>query len=257
MTEKRHRIRGFFLEHWGLKLLSLVFATLLWMFVVGEKRSEVSLTIPLELTGVPQDLVVVSRLPEAVRVRLSGPRTMLSAINPQQLSVALDLRDIQAGSSTFEDLPSRLNLPKRIDVTYISPAAITIEVDEKARKVLAVRPRLKGDPRAGFRLGRVRADPAEVEVEGAARVLRAMKEIPTEIVDVSGLDEDMERPVDLSFPEPTLRRTVRGSVDLQVEIVEEKVDREFRQMRVEVPGTGWTAVPAAVNVRVEGGARTI
>jgi hypothetical protein len=45
-------LRRIFLDDLGLKFLSLAFATLLWMFVVGEKRSEVSLSLPLELTRV-------------------------------------------------------------------------------------------------------------------------------------------------------------------------------------------------------------
>ena len=53
--------RGMLLENWGLKLLSLAFATLLWLFVVGEKRSEVSLSLPLELIQVPEDMVVVRK----------------------------------------------------------------------------------------------------------------------------------------------------------------------------------------------------
>jgi YbbR domain-containing protein len=225
--------------------------------VVGEKRSEVSLTVPLELTGVPEGLVIISRLPEDVQVRLNGPRTLLSAINPQQLSVALDLRNLQAGKSTFENLPARLKLPKRIEVTYISPASITLEADQKTQKVLAVKPRLKGEPESGFRLTDVRVDPPEVEVEGGARALRQLKEVPTEVVDVSGLDATMDRLVQLSFPDPTLRRVSRGPVDLHVEIVEEKVTREFLQVAVEVSGSRWVATPSAVNVRVEGGARTV
>lgn len=257
MTEGRFSFRGFFLKHWGLKLLSLVFAILLWMFVVGEKRSEVSLSVPIELTGIPDNLVIVSRLPDAVRVRLNGPRTLLSAISPHQLSVALDLKDIQAGLSTFENLPSRLNLPKRIEVTYISPATITIEADQKARKVLPIRVRFKGDLRPGFHLGHVQVDPAEVEVEGAERVLRVMKEVPTEVVDLAGLDQELDRAVDLSFPDPTLRRTSRGVVEIHVGVVEERTNREFELMKVEVPGSRWVAVPPTVTVRVEGGARTL
>lgn len=250
-------VRGSLLENGWLKLLSLAFATLLWMFVVGEKRSEVSLSVPLELTGVPENLMIVSRVPETVRIRLNGPRTLLSALNPQQLSVALDLKDIEPGVSTFENLPSRLKLPKRIEVTYVSPAVVTLEADQKARKLVAVKARLRGDPALGFRLGATRIDPPEVELEGAARVLRALKEVPTEVVDVSGLDETMERLVELSFPDPTLRRASRGPVDLRVDVVEEKANREFVQVPVEVVGRRWTTVPRAVDVRIEGGARTV
>ena len=121
------RLRGALLENLGTKLLSLAFATLLWMMVVGEKRSEMSLTVPVELTALPDDLVIVSRVPEAVRVRLSGPRTVLAGMNAQSLSVLLDLDGAQPGTNTFENLGARMRLPKRIEVTYVSPSTIPVE----------------------------------------------------------------------------------------------------------------------------------
>ena len=75
-------LRATVLNNWGLKLLSLGFAVLLWMYVVGENRSEVSLSLPLELTRVPANMVIVSRVPEAIRVRLNGPRSLLAGVNP-------------------------------------------------------------------------------------------------------------------------------------------------------------------------------
>lgn len=250
-------LRALLLENWGLKLLSLAFAMLLWMFVVGEKRSEISLTVPLELTRVPQDMVIVSRVPEGVRVRLNGPRTLLAGVNPQQLSVSLDLDGIQPGISSFEILPSRLNLPRGVEVTYISPSVITLEADFKVRKVLPVKPRIKGTPADGFEVAEVRVKPAQVEVEGAERVLKQLREIPTEVVDVSGLDGSVVRPVELALPDPALRPVDRRTVRMEVVIRAMQAEREFTQVPVVVPRTGWKAVPPTVDVKVEGNLRVI
>ncbi|MDW7709065.1 MAG: CdaR family protein [Deferrisomatales bacterium] len=250
-------LRDLVLENWGLKLLSLAFAVLLWMFVVGEKRSEVSLSLPLELTRVPQDMVIVSRVPEAIRVRLNGPRSLLAGVNPNQLVVRLDLDGIQPGISGFEILPSRLNLPRGVEVTYISPSVITLEADAKARKVVAVRPRLRGAPAEGFEVAALRVDPEEVEVEGAQRVVQRLQEVPTELLDVTGLDGSFTRPLELAFPDPSLRAVGRGTVRVEATIVEMRGDREFVQVPVRIPAPGLGAVPAAVNVKLEGPVRVI
>jgi YbbR domain-containing protein len=210
-----HRI---FLQDWRLKLFSLFLATILWIFIVGERRSEITLSVPLELTEVPKNLVILSRVPEMALVRLSGPRTLLSGINPQQLSVALNLGGFQPGVYTFENLASRVKLPKRIEVTYISPSAVTLEIDTKAARRVPVRPRIKGKPASGFEVESVRADPAEVEVEGGANLVASLQEIPTEVVDITGLQSSIRRPVELALPNPTLRRLSKSPEYVEVEI---------------------------------------
>jgi len=250
-------LRGLFLENWGLKLLSLAFAVLLWMFVVGENRSEVSLSLPLELTRVPANMVIVSRVPEAIRVRLNGPRSLLAGVNPGQLVVRLDLEGIQPGISGFEILPSRLNLPRGIEVTYISPSVITLEADVKTRKVVPVKPRTRGNPAQGFEVAGVRAEPAEVEVEGAERAVKQLREIPTEAVDVSGLDGGVTRPVELAYPDPSLRATIKKPVRVEVTIREMRGEREFPGVPVRSPGPGLSVVPPAVRVVVEGTLRAV
>jgi len=250
-------LRGLFLENWGLKLLSLAFAVLLWMFVVGENRSEVSLSLPLELTRVPANMVIVSRVPEAIRVRLNGPRSLLAGVNPAQLVVRLDLDGIQPGISGFEILPSRLNLPRGIEVTYISPSVITLEADVKTRKVVPVKPRTRGTPAEGFEVASVKAEPPEIEVEGAERAVKQLREIPTEAVDVSGLDGGFARPVELAYPDPSLRATIKKPVRVEVSIREMRGEREFPYVPVKLAGMALEASPPAVSVVVEGPLRVI
>ncbi len=254
---KAERLRALVLENWGLKLLSLAFATLLWMFVVGEKRAEVTLSVPLELVRVPEDRVIVSPVPEAIRVRLNGPRTLLATVDPQKLTVSLDLQDIRPGISAFEILPSRLNLPRGIDVTYISPSVVTLEADRKVRRVLPVKARIRGAPAEGFEVAAVDVEPAEVEVEGAERVLRGLGEIPTAVVDVTGLDGSFSRPVSLVMPDPTVKPVGDETVRLTVEIREVVAEREFLEIPVPPPAPGWTTLPATVTVRLRGSVRRL
>jgi YbbR domain-containing protein len=251
-------VRRIFLDDLGLKLLSLVFATLLWMFVVGEKRAEVSLSLPLELIQVPAEMVVVSPVPEAVRVRLNGPRTLLAAINPQQLAVSLNLEGLVPGISAFEILRSRLNLPRGVEVTYISPSVVTLEADRKARRVLPVRPRTKGVPAEGYEVAELRVEPPQVEIEGPERAVAKLREAPTEILDVGGLDGGVTRPVQLALPDPALRPLVQKALELEVVVREMRAQREFIQVPValaEAPETGppaWVPTPFAVDVALEG-----
>ncbi|WP_025323136.1 CdaR family protein [Deferrisoma camini] len=251
------RWQAWFTENWGLKLVSLGFAILLWMFVVGEKRSEISLTVPLELTGMPADRVIVSPVPEAIRIRVNGPRTLLAAIDPDKLRVTLNLDGIQPGISAFEILPSRLNLPRGVDVTYISPSVVTLEADRKVEKVLRVKPRIRGAPAEGFEVASVEVEPAEVRVQGAERALRDRKEIPTEPVDITGATGGVVQPVGLALPDPTVRPVDVATVRVSVSVREVVAEREFLGVPVEVGPGGGRVVPPEVRVKVRGPLRIV
>jgi len=251
------RLRKILLQDWGLKLISLGFATLLWLFVVGEKRSEVSLSIPLELTGISDEIVIVSRVPDSIRVRLNGPRTLLAGVNTRTLSVALNLQGIQPGISSLEILPSRLDVPRGVEVTYISPSVITLEADLKDQRSVRLKPRIRGTPADGLEVSEVKVSPSEIDVEGPERILKQLREIQTEVVDVTGLEGSVTRPVELALPDPNIRATLKRPIRLDIVIQETRAEREFVEVPVEPPGPEWRVAPATVDIKVEGGLRAV
>lgn len=253
----RTDLRAMLAENWGLKVVSLALAVTLWLFVVGEKSSEVTLSAPLELARVPATMVIVSPVPASVRVRLNGPSTLLGGVTPQRLTVRLDLDGMQPGISTFEILPSRFDLPRGVEVTYLSPSVITLEADVKIRRTVPLRARTRGSPAEGFSLVEVRLEPGTLEVEGAERALGQLQEIPTEVVDITGLEGGVVRPVELSFPDPTVRAVERRPVRAEVVVREVRAESAFLGIPVTPPAPGWQVVPGVVDVTVEGSVRTL
>ncbi len=250
-------LRAMLAENWGLKVVSLALSVTLWLFVMGEKSSEVTLSAPLELTRVPSNLVLVSPVPPSVRVRLNGPSPLLATVSPQRLTVRLDLDGMQPGISAFEILPARLDLPRGVEVTYLSPSVITLEADQKVRRTVPLRARTRGSLADGFGLVEARVEPPTIEVEGAERSLRQLEEIRTEVVDISGLEGGVVRPVELAFPDPSVRAVERRPVRVEVVVREVRAESAFLGLPVEPPGPGWQVVPGVVDVTVEGSARTL
>jgi len=125
--------RGLFADNWGLKLVSLLCASLVWLFVVGQEQREEYFKVRLVLTNTPEDLVIVSRVPEYIGVRLVGSRSILSNVRARMLSVSLDLDGMQEGVSSFEILPARLGLP----LTFYSPEELSaVEVPNPSPAVV-------------------------------------------------------------------------------------------------------------------------
>lgn len=244
-------LRERLLANWGLKLVSLLSAFLIWFFVVGQEQREEYFKIRLLLENTPEHLVVTSRVPEFISLRLIGPRTLLSNVRARLLTVSLNLSGMQEGTSTYEILPSRLSLPRGVEVADISPAVVTLQGDRKAVRTLRIKPRLIGAPAGGYEISDARVTPAEARVEGAEQVLKSLKEIPTEFVDVTGLEGNLSRKVALAPPEPSLRPLDEKPFVLDVKVREQQGERGFLRVEVQAP-PGWAAKPPVVEVQLSG-----
>lgn len=218
-------IKGPLFDNLSLKLVSLLIALVLWVRVVGSEQAEGHYRVNVELVNVPRELALVGSVPQHVVVRLAGPRAVLTGIEEKRLVYTLDLTGMQQGVSSFEILPARFGLPTNVEVMQISPSKLTIEADRKVKKRVQVRPRLDGVPAQGFTLVSASTDPAIVEVEGPERILRATRDVPTEVVDISGLAGNFERNVELAPAEQSVRATNKNQVRLDVKVRDLSSDR--------------------------------
>lgn len=126
-------ILRFFSENLALKLLSLAFAMVLWFFVMGEQRHEISHVVSVEYRNLPRGLIIANEVPAAVAVNLSGPRALLIHMGPDDISLPLDLSGLKPGVTSFKRLEENIKAPGGIVVTRISPASIDVRL-ERARE---------------------------------------------------------------------------------------------------------------------------
>ena len=205
-------------ENWTLKLISLAFALLLWMFIMGERRLEVGYLVPLELQNIPKGLMVANEVPSLVDVRVSGPRTLLMKVSPNDISIVVDLADLKPGLTTFKRLEERLNLPSGLRVTRLSPSFIDLKLERIKQKEVPIKITLTGEPLAGFQVGRITATPDKVIVEGAETELKGVSEVTTEAVDLEGVNEGFSVIVPLVYRGTYTYLKSDKTTDVQVEI---------------------------------------
>ncbi len=241
-----------FTEDKGLKIASLLIAITLWLRVVSAEQTEALFRVPLTLANMPAELVLVSNVPQSINVRLRGPRTIMSSVDQRKLNFTLDLTGMQDGTSTYEILSSKLGLPRGLEVSQLSPSKVTLQTDKKDVRVLDVTPRISGTPGAGYEIADVVVRPPKVEIEGSERALKLAREVPTEVLDVSGLTGPMVREVQLVPSDPTFKPLKQQGVVVEVKIREMIGERGFLQVVVESPRTGWVTRPPTVEVRLKG-----
>lgn len=113
-------------QHWELKLLALAFSMVLWAFVMTSEKSDLIVTAPLELDGVPPGLEVVGERPDSVDVQLHGLRGALSRIGPDRVKARLSLSGARPGEVTLHVLPEQISVPSGITVIRVNPSRVRV-----------------------------------------------------------------------------------------------------------------------------------
>jgi YbbR domain-containing protein len=217
-----------------LRLLSLAIATGLWIFVnAGQRNSFDELNIPINYRRLPAGLVIVNHPADFVKIQVNGPRTLLSLLDPERLTVRLDLSGLGTGQASYKINPTMFNVPRQTTVTNVSPVEVILDVDRVVQRDIPVHIDLDGKPADGYRVAGVEAKPATVMAIGPSRYVNTLAQINTEPVDVNGAIGDVERRVDLENPNPAVALTAMR-VDTKVDVAEKISDREFRAVSVRV-----------------------
>lgn len=186
-------------ENLFLKLLSLAFALILWFFVMGEQKQEVSYAVPLAIRNLSANLMVANEIPSQVDVRISGPRTLLMNLDPKDLGIAVDLKGLQPGVTSFRRLEELFNLPGALKITRLSPSFVDVRLERIKDKKVPVKLVVSGVPAPGFELREIQLAPAEVLVEGAEGELKNVAQVETDPVEIEGVRDSFSLIVPIDY----------------------------------------------------------
>jgi YbbR domain-containing protein len=243
-------------RHFGLKLLSLALALLLWMVVSGEEIVERGLRVPLELQQAPAGLELTGDVPTTVDVRVRGASGTLSRMSTGDVVAVLDLRAAREGHRLFPLTPDQVRVPFGVEVVQVMPSAIAMAFERSASRQVPVVPEVDGRPAPGYVIGTRTADPKTVEVVGPESVVKSVTEVLTEPVSVAGAREPVTQSAILGLLDSSLRLKNARSATVTVEIVPAPLERVLRTRPVHLRGLGSNleaqAVPATVDVAVRG-----
>jgi YbbR domain-containing protein len=239
----------------GFKLLSLLAAFALWFFV----NTEAAFQVPLELRNIPAQLMIVSPRIDFVDLRVSGPRTLLSRIDHDQLSMTLDLAGVRPGPAAFRLRTDTLNLPRGVTVVRLTPAEVTLELAQVVRKTVPIRLAFGGKPPGDLRVTDVHVAPEEVEMIGPAKQVEGTKQVETEPFDLAESQPGLvERELRLEAPREYVSFSA-ARVHAQVLLEEPERRRVLKSVPVVVRNSSYHTDldPNEVQITVRGPRSTI
>ena len=213
--------RKIIIENWGIKLISLALALLLWFNITSKGKLEIALTVPLELKNIPAGMAVVGDVPGYVEVRLQGQERVLRDIaTDKEVSGALDLSLAKAGENSVRISPDDITRPSGITVTHLAPYEIKVRLDPILRKIVRLTPTLHGAPAPGYRVASTVVKPTRIVIEGPAGVVKPLSTLQTMPIDIDGATNTITVEPKLDYAGKPIKLLDK---DISVRIVIERV----------------------------------
>src|ERR1700722_3451217 len=244
------RLRG---SNLGLRVLAVVLAIGLWIFVNSAERGSVEqLTVPISYSTLPTGMVIVNHPATSVKVEVTGPRSLLSLLDPERLTLKIDLRSIADGPSEFKIYPSMFNVGRNTAVTSISPDSLSLDIDRMVTRDVPVHLAVENRVAPGYTISSVDIAPSSVTVVGPSRYVAPLTSVNTEPFDLRGLTSDTNRSVEITPPDPSLGLST-GHVDARVNVTQAITDREIRsEVEVKDSDFKYRVVPKQATLTIRG-----
>ena len=243
-------------RHVGLKLLSVTLAVMLWMVIAGEETVERGLRVPLELQQFPAGLELLGDVPTTADVRVRGAAGTLSRLSPGDVVAVVDLRGARSGERLFHLTPEQVRAPFGVEVVQVTPSTVAVAFENAASRSVPIRPAVEGRPAPGYVVGKITADPPQVDIVGPQSAVRRVAEALTEPVSVAGAQRDVEETVTVGTVDPSLRlqtlRTARVTVQIVPAPLEQTVRNRPVHQRNLAPNLTAVVIPSDVDVTLRG-----
>jgi len=263
-----------FQSKWFIRVISLIFAITLYLFVTvetdtaqndssvipGASNNEVQVLddVPLDIR-IDADQYVVSGVPEHVKMTLEGKTSVLTPTARQRnFTVFVDLRDLEEGEHTveieYENIPDDLT-------AYIEPKTIDVIIEKRASRTFSVMVdfvNMDSLP-IGYEIGEPEISPGEVTIISSESVIEQIamvkifvdvtdlkesirnREVPVSVYDIQGNDLNVRiepESVTVSVPVERPSKTVPLSVKTTGELPEEfNLEKLEAETEIEIFGT--------------------
>lgn len=171
----------------GLKIISLLIATGLWLAVSSEPPSEAAFNVAIVFQNMPEDLEISSESIPSAQVRVRGPERLVRRLQASDVHEEIDLTGMKPGERTFDLNKNQVSLPDKLEVVQIVPSQIHLSFDKRTTRTIPVRPRVVGAFVSGYSIAQIISDPENVEIVGPKKSVDGVESAITDPIDVSGL----------------------------------------------------------------------
>jgi uncharacterized protein (TIGR00159 family) len=119
-------LKGFFLDHWWVKIGVVAVMTLAWLILAGQQNYDVEVAAPVRYVRLAPDLILSKVTPAQVNLVVTGRRHLAVNLKPGEVRVRVDLADYGAGEQVIRLSAGNVILPVGLAVERIRPPDVRV-----------------------------------------------------------------------------------------------------------------------------------
>ncbi|MGC9350032.1 MAG: CdaR family protein [Anaerolineae bacterium] len=161
-------MKRWIIQNVSLVFLSLILAFFFWAVATEAEdptiRDTYGSTLPVEIRGLPEDMIAYGAENARVRVEIRAPASVWDDLSADAIDAYLVLSDVETGTL---EVPVQVAISAEpLDITQVTPETIEITVERIAEKEVPVNLRIQGAPATGFQVGSAEIAPQSIRVRG-------------------------------------------------------------------------------------------
>lgn len=239
----------------GLRIFSLIVATMLAYYVHSDTNEGVAgISVPVELKGLPSDMVVIYPLVRQAQVSLKGPSFLLSQIYASPPAFKVKVPEKVENRFVAQLNRNDLSLPPAVKLMRVEPSEMEFTFDRIVKKDVPVQVTQIGAPPDGIKLADISAKPKSVTVTGPQTEIKDLNRVDTEPIDLREITSDVEKELPLRL-QARQSELSEAAVMVKVSVSSIQAERVFEEVPVEVRSIiqdGGIIEPSAVRVKIIG-----
>lgn len=168
-------LEGIFLHNLKTKIVMLVAAFALWIFVMNDQNpaTEIAYSVPVVSLNRPAETRLLQS-EENVKIKLRAPRSVLAAVNADEIKAFVDLAGLEPGT---HPLHVQTVIPQGIEVVSVVPETVTFTLDPVIQKRMPIRLVRIGAPPQGLTVASIEPDAGMVTVVGPQSFIKMVSEV--------------------------------------------------------------------------------
>ena len=252
----KHKI----LNNLKYKITVILLAILVWFYVKTEDNYSYSFNIPLHITNLGEDRIIVNTIPNYVKATFWGKgRTLFSLMLRRDVSYNMDVADLSGEKKISLD-KNNIRMLRKTDVKVINivhPKAINLVLNKLFLKKVPIVCSSKIETLPGYTVvDKVRLLPDSVVVKGPKSEIEQISSVVTEKKSFQKIKRDFENKIKLIKPQ---QKHVSLNVNQTKLLVD--IQKLMEKRIVEIPvkiinpprNATVTVIPSTLSLILEGG----
>ena len=158
------RLRALVQRNLPAKIIALVVAVVLWLFVMNEQNPQIegSFTVAVELRNVPEGYKI-TQSEKSVKLKVRGARSFFVSAEPEGFKAYADLDGLDSGE---HEVKVKAVLPQGFELVDAQPETVSVTLDKIVRRAVRIDLIVTGSASAGYTVGKISQSANTTVIEG-------------------------------------------------------------------------------------------